>query len=168
MLNFLRKTFANTLYVRLSPERLSVLQVESNYLFADVPLVALEEKKGKKVVLACGKDALALANQPNVSTANGFKHPRTIIADFAVAERTLAYFVKQTQKSRMFQPSPLIVIHPVDEFEGGLTQVEIRALVELCAMVGARQVYVWHGRELTTHELETLSFPSNAGKLLFG
>lgn len=167
MLNFLRNAFANTLYVRLSAELLSVRQVESNFLFADEPLVALAEKKGKKMVIACGKEALALANQPNIIIANGFKHPRTIIADFAIAELTLSYFVKQAIKQRKFQPSPLMVIHPVDEFEGGLTQVEIRAFMELCSMVGARQVYVWQGRELTTQELQTLSFPLDAGKLLF-
>lgn len=163
MLNFLR----NTLYIRLSPECLSVLQVESQYLISDLPLVAIEEKKGKKVILAYGQEALAMPNLPGISKINGFKHPRTIIADFGIAEQTMRYFIKQAQKHRKFPSSPIAIIHPIDELEGGFTQIEVRALAELCSMAGASSVYVWQGQELSIQQMERLNFPLNAGKLLF-
>ncbi|CAG1770974.1 hypothetical protein BAC3_01462 [uncultured bacterium] len=162
MLDFLK----NTVYIRLSIEYLSVLQVESNILFSDQPWVAIKEYKGKRQIISYGKLALTIKDNPDIKIINGFKHPRTIIADFNIAELAMTYSVKQVFKHRKYCPSPIIIIHPMDEWEGGLTPVEIRALRELCCMAGARAVYCWQGLELSKNELETLEFPSHKGKLL--
>lgn len=157
--------FKNTLYIRLSAECLSVLQVESNLLFSDQPWMAMRENKGKRQIVSYGKQALTIANEPEIKIANGFKHPRTIIADFTIAELVMSHFVKQVLKPRILCPSPIMIIHPIDELEGGLTQVEGRALRELCCMAGARDAYCWQGLELSNNELRTLDFPLHKGKL---
>lgn len=171
--------FKNTLYVRLSVKQLSVLQVESGYTFSDQPWLAITESKGKKKIVGYGKQALTMVNTPTVNVVNGFKHPRTIIADFNVAALTMTCFVKQAckYKNKFIRTSPLIIIHVIDEWGGGLTLVEVRALREMCIMAGAREVYCWQGLELSNEDLKnlpftpskealSLAFPSSKGKLL--
>lgn len=156
--------FHSTVYVRIKPERLSVLHVESGNEHSDVPTLAIEQRDGKSVVLGVGHAAAAGAS--GVTLANGFKHPRTPIADFTVAEQTLKYFLKRVLPRSLFQPAPTLIIHPQAQLEGGLTQIEIRAFVELGLGAGARKVYVWDGPELTREELGALRFSRVGGKLL--
>jgi rod shape-determining protein MreB len=159
--------FRNTLYVRVRPENLSVLHVQSGKVFTDLPVIAIKNINGKSLILAIGHDAMSKAGLPNISIANGFKHPRTLLADFAVAEQTVKYFIKRVTPNTFFTPSPVIVIHPLDMLEGGLTQIEIRAFAEICSMAGASRVYVWTGPELSNEELQQLDFTRGGGQLLF-
>lgn len=157
--------FRSTVYVRIKPERLSVLHLESGNEHSDVPALAIARKDGKSVVLGLGQAAAATGGS-GVTLANGFKHPRTPIADFTVAEQTLKYFLKRVLPRSLFVPAPILVIHPQAQLEGGLTQIEIRAFVELGLGAGAREVYVWDGPELTREELGALRFSRVGGKLL--
>ena len=50
-------------------------------------------------------------------------------------------------------------MHPLEKTEGGLTQIEVRALQELAAGAGAIEAHVWQGRELMDYELESRKFP---------
>jgi rod shape-determining protein MreB len=157
--------FRSTLYIRVKPEHLSVLHVQSDKEFKDVPIIAIENTNRKSLILAVGHEANTKTGLPNVTVVNGFKHPRTLLADFAVAERTLKHFIKKAVPN--FTPSPVVIIHPLDMLEGGLTQIEIRAFAELCSMAGARKVYVWTGPELNKEELQRLDFTRVGGHLLF-
>lgn len=160
MFEFMR----NTVYARISPEFVSVLQVESGREYGDVPLLAVEERGGKRAIVAAGRATQNSAS--TVTLVNAFLHPRTPIADFTMAEQTLRYFLKQVLSGRLFVPSPVVVLHPLGDFEGGLTQIEIRALAELGMGVGARRVYVWQGPELSREELSRLQFTRTGGRLL--
>lgn len=161
------KLFRSTLYLRLQPERLTLLHIESGQEFSDVPEIAILRKSGKPSAIAVGADARSKAGITGVTVMNGFRHPRTLIADFSAAELTLKYFVAKVVPRSILAVSPVMVIHPLSHLEGGLTQIEIRALVEMGMGTGARKVMVWEGRELTRDELSTLSFPETAGKVLF-
>ena len=161
------KLFQNTCYVRLDPERLSIQHLPSGREFADRPVLAIEQGgKGGKI-LALGREAEACAGQEKVRLVNGFAHPRTLIADFTVAEQTLKAFLGKVLDRGWLASSPVLVIHPVPEMAGGLTQIEIRALAELGLGAGARRVFVWVGRKLTGMELEQLQFPPTGGQLLY-
>lgn len=157
--------FRSTVYVRIKPDRLSVLHLESGNEHSDVPALAIMQKDGKSVVLGLGH-AAATGGGSGVTLVNGFKHPRTPITDFTVAEQTLKYFLKRVLPRALFTPAPTLVIHPQAQLEGGLTQIEIRAFVELGMGAGARKVYVWDGPELTREELGALRFSRVGGKLL--
>ncbi|MCQ4348115.1 rod shape-determining protein [Pseudomonas stutzeri] len=160
--------FRNTLYLRLQADLLRVLHVESGQTFSEAPLLALRhDGKGQRMPLAAGNAALALDGQPGVELVNGFRHPRSLLADFAVAEQTLQRLLKRIQPPALLRPAPTVVLQPLERLEGGLTQVEIRALIELLKGAGARQVYIWTGRELHGHELEHLHFPEAGGSLLW-
>ena len=129
--------FASTIYIRIKPELLSVLHVESGREIADVPAIALETRNGKESVIASGADALAKSGMPNVRIENGFQHPRTVIADFTVAEATLRRFVRKIAVRTVFKP-----------------------------VVVAREVYVWSGPELSPDQLRAGVFPEGAGRVL--
>ena len=159
--------FRSTVYLRLQPERLSLLHVESGKTFSGIPEIAIAQSTGKRSVLAVGEEARSKARLSGVSVVNGFKHPRTLIADFTAAELTLKHFLRELLPHSFFAVSPVMVIHPLALLEGGLTQIEIRALVELGMGAGARKVVLWEGRELSRDELLTFSFPETGGKLLF-
>ena len=163
MLNPLR----STVYARITPDRLSVLHVESGAQHSDVPALAIEQKNGKSSVIGVGHDAAAKTRLANVTLANGFKHPRTLIANFTVAEQTLRHFLKLVLPRSFFSVSPIVIIHPQSMLEGGLTQIEIRAFAELALGAGARKVFVWEGPELSKEELHELRFSRVGGKLLY-
>lgn len=165
MFKFLRKFFRSTVYV-LQPEWLSVLHVESGKEYADIPVMAIEKIKGNRIIAAIGHEALAKKGLSNIIMANGFDNPRTPIADFTVAEKTLQHFLKQLFSGRFFNPAPIIVVHLLEIPEGGLTQVEIRAFTELGMGSGARKTYVWEGPELSRDELRELRFSRADGTLL--
>lgn len=159
--------FRNTIYVRITPERLSVLHVESGNEYSDEPALVIEQKNGKKQIIGVGHDAAAAGRFSSVEVVNGFKHPRTIIADFTIAEQTLKYFLRAVLPRSLFAVSPIVVIHPQVVLEGDLTQVEIRALAELGLGAGARKVFVWEGPELTKEDLRVLKFSRAGGALLY-
>lgn len=160
------KLFRSTVYVRIKPDRMSVLHVESGNEYSAVPVLALASKSGKRSVAGVGLEAAAMAGLANVTLANGFEHPRTLLADFTIAEQTLKQFLAKVVPGSLFAASPVVVMHPQARLEGGLTQVEVRAMVELGLGAGARNVFVWEGPELSKEELRELRFSRSGGKLL--
>jgi len=57
-----------------------------------------------------------------------------------------------------------MVIHPVNAHAGGPSQIEIRALRDLCASAGAREVAVRTGSDPTDEELTSRDFPPYKGE----
>jgi rod shape-determining protein MreB and related proteins len=74
-----------------------------------------------------------------------FSSQRLLVGDFTVAEHFLKGLVKKAAPAGWFTASPKILIHPLEMIEGGLSQVEERALLELAAQVGARKAGVYLG-----------------------
>ena len=149
-------------YVRIRPQFLSVRDISAKKTIEDVPLVAIA-KGEKRSILAIGASAAIEASKSKneYELINGFDHPRSIISDFTVAEKTLQYFFRELIKNEIIRVSPIVVMHVLDKIDGGLTQVEIRALQELAAGAGAREAYVWTGRELMDYEFVCKKFPGN-------
>ncbi|AMK78217.1 MULTISPECIES: rod shape-determining protein [Methylomonas] len=162
MFNF----FRNSLYITITPELIEITHAETGRKLAEPPLLAIETKRGKDLNVAVGTNARLLAGKPNVRIENGFLHPRTLLADFTIAEQTLKHLIKQAMPSAFFVARPVVVEHPLKMLEGGLTQIEIRAFAELTSMAGASQVYVWQGPTLLREQLLKRSFPAE-GQLLF-
>ena len=159
--------FRNTLYIRLQADLLRVLHVESGKTLTEPPELALRHDKGRRVPLVAGNEALALRGQEGIELANGFEHPRTLLADFGVAEKTLQLLLRKILPPSLLQRPPTVILHPQALLEGGLTQVEIRGFAELLRGAGARQVFIWSGEELSRTDLETQRFPAERGTLLY-
>ena len=93
---------------------------------------------GKRTVQAVGAEAkLMLGRTPgNLQAIRPMKDG--VIADFTVTEQMLKYFIKKVHDTRMFRPSPRIIIC----VPCGSTQVERSAIRESAIGAGARQVYL--------------------------
>lgn len=142
------------LYVRIRADRLHVRDVWNGKEYVDEPVIAISDTGGE--IIAVGRAARDVARtRPDTRLVNGFDHPRTIIGDYTVAEKTLKHAVRELYRGRWFAPAPIIVMHPLEKLEGGLTQVERRALLELAQSIGGRRGHIWLGRELTDHELRS-------------
>jgi len=141
---------------------LSVRDISEKEEIEDIPLMAVS-KGNNRSVLAIGAAAKeeALSSKNEFELLNGFDHPRTIISDFTIAEKTLQHFFHKLSKNKLLRPSPIVVMHVLEKLDGGLTQVEVRALKELAIGAGARESYVWTGRELMDYEFESNKYPGN-------
>lgn len=71
--------------------------------------------------------------------------------------------IKKVQEGKWFFTSPVIIIHPMEMIDGGLSQIEERALMELASGAGARKVVVWVGHELSDQEV--INFAKTYNKL---
>ena len=93
---------------------------------------------GKKTVQAVGLEAkLMLGRTPgNLQAIRPMKDG--VIADFTVTEQMLKYFIKKVHDTRMFRPSPRIIIC----VPCGSTHEERRAIRESAIGAGARQVFL--------------------------
>lgn len=161
------KLFRHTLYIRIQPERIAILHVESGRELIDSPALAIETTGKQSDIIAVGQAAVALTGRADISVCNGFRHPRTLLADFIHADRALKHLVKQALPKSWFVSSPIIILHPQALLEGGLTPVETRAFAELGTSAGARRVYVWVGADLTREDMIALNFTLAEGQLLF-
>ncbi|APW44818.1 rod shape-determining protein MreB [Rhodoferax saidenbachensis] len=156
--------FGTALYVQLSPARLTIRNAKTGEVVSEPPELALT-RGAKPTIMGVGNLARMCGRTEPVDIINPFAHPRTLIGDFTVGEQVLKAFVTRMKGSSLFAPAPFIVMHPLGDHEGGLTQVEIRALHELALGAGAREVSVWQGRALTDEEVLSRQFPSD-GKVL--
>lgn len=147
--------FETRLYIQISAERLRISSPQIIRSYESIPVVAIEAVKGKKIVAGIGADAEMLRNKPNMTFVNPFGHPRLVLGDFTVGEKLLCHAVRSILKGKWFTPMLLGIVHPERQLEGGLTQIEYRALRELCVNAGCRKVAVHEGRVLTVDEVRT-------------
>ena len=100
-------------------------------------VVAIQEVKGKKQVLAVGEEAkMMLGRTPgNITAIRPLRDG--VIADFEVAEEMIKYFIRKVHNRRSFA-SPLVVIC----VPSGSTAVERRAIQESAESAGARKVFL--------------------------
>ena len=100
-------------------------------------VVAIEEYKGRKQVLAVGNEAKQMLGRTpgNIQAIRPLKDG--VIADFEIAEEMIKYFICKVHNRRAFA-SPLIVIC----VPSGSTAVERRAIQESAEYAGARKVWL--------------------------
>ena len=100
-------------------------------------VVAIEEYRSKKQVLAVGNEAkLMLGRTPgNISAIRPLRDG--VIADFEIAEEMIKYFIRKVHNRRTFAAPMVIVCVP-----SGSTAVERRAIQESAEAAGARKVWL--------------------------
>ena len=151
-------------YVQLSPDRLVVRNSKTGEVISEIPEVAIAYDP-KARILGVGAEARSHVEATLVKIVNPFAHPRSLVSDFTLGEELLKAFVRRLLGRSIFAASPRVVIHPLGDPIGGLTQIEIRALHEMAIGAGASRVVVWEGRALTDEELLAGKFPSD-GRIL--
>ena len=140
MFGFLRGYFSTDLAIDLGTAN-TLIYVRGKGIVLDEPSVVAIRQDGessKKTIQAAGLDAkLMLGRTPgNITTIRPMKDG--VIANFTFTEQMLKYFIKKIHDTRMFPPSPRIIIC----VPCGSTQVERRAIRESAIGAGARQVYL--------------------------
>ncbi|WP_247663492.1 rod shape-determining protein [Shewanella sp. MMG014] len=148
MFTYLRSLFSNDLLVELSENKISIKVFSSDIKFEEEPYIAVENTKKGEIVKAIGTEAKR-ENASNIKVSNPFKHPRSFVADFMLAEKILQHGIYQIHKSRI-RPAPRIIMHQLEKVEGGLTSIEDRVLRELAAGSGAREVIIYLGSKINT------------------
>jgi rod shape-determining protein MreB len=146
-------------YIKISAERVTVRNVKAGIEVSEVPEIAISNNlQGKKVVLAVGNSAREIASTQPSLLINPFSHPRTLLADFTHGEEVLKAFVRRALVNdwwRWLRLAPVIVIHPLGSPEGGFTQIERRAFLELAICAGASRPVLWIGQELSDREVRS-------------
>nr|WP_315206659.1 rod shape-determining protein [uncultured Albidiferax sp.] len=162
----LAQFFKQFLYVQLSPERVTIRDPKTQDVVAEVPEIAIQHPaSGKAKILAVGSAARGAANTPDTEILNPFAHPRSLVSDFTVAEQVLKAFVRRVRSRSLIQPNPVVIVHPLGQHEGGLTQVEIRAFRELALGAGASKALVWRGPNLTDEQVLSGEYPATGSML---
>lgn len=156
--------FRRTFYIRFSGERLRVDAMGLSPGFDDLAVVAIgKDARGVARVTAIGRDAERLRNEPGTLLVRPFANPRTVLDDYTVASKLLCHAIRQCLLPHgwtAMRPTVRVLLHPLREFPGDLTQVEMRALLELAHSAGARIAAVHQGRELLPQEVEAYRFTS--------
>lgn len=154
------------LYVRLSPERLVVRDARAVRMFDQAAVLAVTRAVPRRIVAVGDQAVLAAAGaQQPVDLVRPFAHPRTLMADYTAGEQLLKAAIQTVLRGRWLALSPRVLMHPVGEPVGGLTQVEIRALQEMALGAGAHGVTVWQGPLLTDEQVLARQYPA-AGQVL--
>ncbi len=100
-------------------------------------VVAIEEYRGKKQVLAVGNEAKQMLGR-TPGNINAIRPLRDgVIADFEIAEEMIKYFIRKVHNRRTFASPMVIVCVP-----SGSTAVERRAIQESAEAAGARKVWL--------------------------
>src|SRR6266508_3958528 len=139
MFGFLRSYFSNDLAIDLGTANTLIYVRGKGIVLNEPSVVAIRQEagpNGKKTIQAVGREAkMMLGKTPgNIIAIRPMKDG--VIADFTVTEQMLKQFIKKVHESRLFSPSPRIIIC----VPCGSTQVERRAIREAAIEAGASQV----------------------------
>ena len=141
MIGFLSRYFNEDLAIDLGTAN-TLIYVRGRGIVLDEPsVVAIRQEggpNGKKVIQEVGLAAKQMLGRTpgNITAIRPMKDG--VIADFTVTEQMLKHFIRKVHNSRLFRPSPRIVIC----VPCGSTQVERRAIRESAIGAGASSVYL--------------------------
>jgi rod shape-determining protein MreB len=157
------KAFQPTIYVQLSPERVTLRNVKTGASVTSSPEIALT-RGARRQVVAVGPRARKEESR-TVQVVNPFVHPRTLLADFDAGQQLLRTLLRQLQGRSLLAAAPRLVLHLQDDPAGGFTTVEVRAFREMGLGAGAGDVLVWQGPNLTDEQLRARQLPKE-GRVL--
>ncbi len=141
MFGFLRKYFSSDLAIDLGTAN-TLIYVRGKGIVLDEPsVVAIRQEggpSGKRTIAAVGLEAKQMLGKVPGSIEAIRPMKDGVIADFTVTEQMLKQFIRMVHESRLFSPSPRIIIC----VPCGSTQVERRASRESALGAGASQVFL--------------------------
>ena len=141
MFGLLRKYLSNDLAIDLGTAN-TLIYVRGKGIVLDEPsVVAIRQEggpSGKRTIAAVGTEAKQMLGKVPGSIEAIRPMKDGVIADFTVTEQMLKQFIRMVHESRLFSPSPRIIIC----VPCGSTQVERRAIRESALGAGASQVFL--------------------------
>lgn len=153
-------SFAPIVYVQISPERLTLKNVKNGESISEAPEVAVTVGHSPKVMGFGTQARVAVAASHDARLINPFGHPRSLVSDFNAGQLLMRHQLRRLLSMKFLSLGPHVVVHPLGDPAGGLTQIERRALREMARGAGASRVHLWTGRELTDQELLARQAPA--------
>ncbi|RXJ71966.1 hypothetical protein CS022_18365 [Veronia nyctiphanis] len=154
MQDWLRRRVSKVVYVQLWEERLKVIHCGNGKTFDEKPLLALRHQpKGGRIIAQIGNEAAAFSGD-DIELLNPFSHPRTLISDMYSADLVIRHGFSKLRSFRYFVSPYVVVVHPMEKREGGVTKVEKAALETLFKESGAREVLVYEGEALDPENID--------------
>ena len=141
MFGFFRNYFSNDLAIDLGTANTLIYMRGKGIVLIEPSVVAIRQEggpNGKTTIHAVGHTAKQMLGRVpgNINAIRPMKDG--VIADFTVTEQMLKQFIRMASPSRLFAPSPRIIIC----VPCGSTQVERRAIKESALAAGASEVYL--------------------------
>lgn len=141
MFGFFRNYFSNDLAIDLGTANTLIYMLGKGIVLNEPSVVAIRQEggpNGKTTIHAVGHTAKQMLGRVpgNINAIRPMKDG--VIADFTVTEQMLKQFIRMASPSRLFAPSPRIIIC----VPCGSTQVERRAIKESALAAGASEVYL--------------------------
>ena len=141
MFGFFRNYFSNDLAIDLGTANTLIYMRGKGIVLNEPSVVAIRQEggpNGKTTIHAVGHTAKQMLGRVpgNINAIRPMKDG--VIADFTVTEQRLKQFIRMASPSRLFAPSPRIIIC----VPCGSTQVERRAIKESALAAGASEVYL--------------------------
>ena len=141
MFGFFRNYFSNDLAIDLGTANTLIYMRGKGIVLNEPSVVAIRQEggpNGKTTLHAVGHTAKQMLGRVpgNINAIRPMKDG--VIADFTVTEQMLKQFIRMASPSRLFAPSPRIIIC----VPCGSTQVERRAIKESALAAGASEVYL--------------------------
>lgn len=153
MLDWLKRWFSATVYISIRRREIVVRDVGTGNAIRWPAAIAVDPTA--KVITAVGSGAI----KQTISQVHWpFDHPRIVIADFQLAEKLLQAALRELFEQSFMRPSPVVVVQSLDDWESGLSQLERRALLELCYGAGAREAFIWQGSPPTDSVMQSGEF----------
>ena len=141
MLHFLSRFNSKDIAIDLGTAN-TLIYVRGKGIVLDEPsVVAIRQESvpnGKQVIQAVGLAAKGMLGRTPGSIRAIRPLKDGVISDFTVTELMLKHFIRKVLETRIFRPSPRIIIC----VPSGSTQVERRAIRESAIGVGASKVYL--------------------------
>ena len=141
MFGFFRNYFSNDLAIDLGTANTLIYMRGKGIVLNEPSVVAIRQEggpNGKTTIHAVGHTAKQMLGRVpgNINAIRPMKDG--VITDFTVTEQMLKQFIRMASPSRLFAPSPRIIIC----VPCGSTQVERRAIKESALAAGASEVYL--------------------------
>ena len=141
MFGFFRNYFSNDLAIDLGTANTLIYMRGKGIVLNEPSVVAIRQEggpNGKTTIHAVGHTAKQMLGRVpgNINAIRPMKDG--VIADFTVTEQMLKQFIRMASPSRLFAPSPRIIIC----VPSGITEVEERAVIDAGIQAGARRVYL--------------------------
>lgn len=135
MFNFLFSLFSNDMGVDLGTANTLVYVKGQGIVLREPSVVALDKDTGE--VLSVGAEAKKMLGKTPANIVAIRPLRDGVIADFAVTEQMIRYFITKVHNRRALLHPRIVVTVP-----SGITEVERRAVIDSAKQAGAREVFL--------------------------
>ncbi|MCJ8169797.1 rod shape-determining protein [Atopomonas sediminilitoris] len=153
MLKHLLSHLNTTLYLQIWPDKIVLRNLTNNAVLEDEAVLVVDNSQAKARIVGFGHAARQKAAAHH-TVISPFSHPRTLLSNFSHAETLFKLAVQAIYPKGFLKSPPFLIIHPMANTEGGLTQIERRCLRELTLCAGAKDMMLYQGEVLSAERFD--------------